>query len=109
MALERVLHGEDASEPISQKILESTPFAPGPPTIGFNICGKVCIEEREKKRRCINSLKKLFDGSSGIPFRGPLPVLTIPDEPKQVEPEYPFLLISHSPLLSPSPSYTYLP
>ena len=48
---------------------------------------------KERKRRCINSLKQLFDGSSGIPFRGPLPVLTIPDEPKQVEPEYPFLLI----------------
>eukprot|EP00026_Physarum_polycephalum_P018965 Phypoly_transcript_20769.p1 GENE.Phypoly_transcript_20769~~Phypoly_transcript_20769.p1 ORF type:complete len:215 (+),score=12.41 Phypoly_transcript_20769:71-646(+) len=66
-SLERVLHGDDASEPASQKIMEFTPFAPGPPTIGFNINGKI------------------FD--EGIPFRGPLPVLSAPEEIKHVEPD----------------------
>jgi hypothetical protein len=41
--LERVLHGEDASEGLSLKILEYTPYAPGPPTVGFNTAGKVTI------------------------------------------------------------------
>ena len=45
-----MLHGEDASEPISQKLFESTPFAPGPSTIGYNINGKVWKNEGEKER-----------------------------------------------------------
>lgn len=55
--LERVLHGEDAAEGSSQKVLEYSPFTPGPPVIGFNAYGKI------------------YDG--GITTKGPLPVLSI--------------------------------
>lgn len=39
--LERVLHGEDGAEGVSLKILETSPFTPGPPAMGLNGFGKV--------------------------------------------------------------------